>query len=125
VLCGPGNNGGDGFVAARHLAMAGWPVRLDLLGTVQGLSADAAHHAALWQGAIEPLSTRLLEGAELVVDALFGAGINRAITGVAAEVLKAVQSQSQPVCAVDVPSGLDGATGQVLGPAVRAELTVT
>src|SRR5487761_1831982 len=69
VLCGPGNNGGDGFVAARHLAAAGWPVRLGLLGARERLAGDAAHHAALWAGPIEPLSPALLDGAELAIDA--------------------------------------------------------
>src|SRR5690606_27979899 len=75
VLCGPGNNGGDGFVAARHLRDWGWPVRLGLLGSADRLAADAAHHAALWGDAIEPFGVDLLDGASVVVDALFGAGL--------------------------------------------------
>ncbi|HUH88304.1 MAG TPA: NAD(P)H-hydrate dehydratase [Pusillimonas sp.] len=125
VLCGPGNNGGDGFVAARHLRGWGWPVRLGLLGEAQNLSPDAAHHAALWGEAIEPLSVDLLKGASVVVDALFGAGLSRPLEGLALEVLHAVEQNRLPVCAVDVPSGLDGATGQVLGMVVPARHTVT
>ena len=125
VLCGPGNNGGDGFVAARHLRAWGWPVRLGLLGSVDRLAPDAAHHAGLWGDAIEPFDSALLEGASLVVDALFGAGLSRPIEGPALDMLRDVAGRGLPVCAVDVPSGLDGATGQVLGMAAPARHTVT
>lgn len=125
VLCGPGNNGGDGFVAARHLALQGWPVTVGLLGAREALSGDAAHHASLWTGAIHPLSASLLEGAHLVIDALFGAGLSRALRGVARDVVQALSRTQIPVCAVDMPSGLDGSTGQVLGVAAPAALTVT
>lgn len=125
VMCGPGNNGGDGFVIARLLCQAGWPVRLALLGDVAALPPDAAHHAALWQGGVEPLSLSSLQGAELVVDALFGAGLRRPLSGVAADVVDALNACHIPVCAVDVPSGLDGASGQHGGAVVQADLTVT
>ncbi|WP_397473126.1 NAD(P)H-hydrate dehydratase [Pusillimonas sp.] len=125
VLCGPGNNGGDGFVAARHLRKWGWPVRLGLLGDADKLTADAAHHAALWGDAVEPLDAGLLKGASVIVDALFGAGLSRPIEGEALDVLNAVERSGTPVCAIDVPSGVDGATGQVLGAAVPARHTVT
>ena len=71
VLCGPGNNGGDGFVVARHLARAGWPVRLGKLGDVERMTGEARHHAALWQGSVEKLAPALVAGAGLVVDAVF------------------------------------------------------
>src|SRR5580658_104040 len=125
VLCGPGNNGGDGFVAARHLQAAGWPVRLALLGPRAGLKGDAAHHAGLWSGAIELLSPAVLDGAGIAIDAIFGAGLSRPVDGVAADMIKALKASKIPVCAVDVPSGIDGATGEVLGDAAPAELTVT
>ena len=124
VLCGPGNNGGDGFVAARVLREAGWPVRLALLGSRDSLSGDAAAAAARWEGPILPLSPACLEGAALAVDALFGAGLNRPLSGLPAETLAAA-AESLPLAAVDVPSGLDGATGRVLGFAPQADLTVT
>ncbi len=117
VLCGPGNNGGDGFVAARHLAAAGWPVRLGLLGARAGLTGDAAHHAALWTGAVEPLTPALLDGAGVAIDAMFGAGLARPVDGAARAMIEALGSAAIPIVAVDVPSGLDGATGAVLGAA--------
>ncbi|MFT0548254.1 NAD(P)H-hydrate dehydratase [Allopusillimonas ginsengisoli] len=125
VLCGPGNNGGDGFVAARHLRAAGWPVRLGLLGAPDALSGDAAHHARLWAGAIEPMSPSLLDGAGLVVDALFGAGFSRPLEGAAADTVSVLADSGLPVCAVDVPSGLDGELGMAPGPVAQACLTVT
>jgi hydroxyethylthiazole kinase-like uncharacterized protein yjeF len=124
VLCGPGNNGGDGFVAARHLAEAGWPVRIALLALNQTLPEKLRHHAEQWRGAIEPLTPAVLDGANMVVDAIFGSGLARPIEGAAAETLAAVARSNIPIIAVDVPSGLMGDTGEVLG-AVRAVLTVT
>jgi len=124
VLCGPGNNGGDGFVTARLLAAAGWPVRLALLGPRDRLAGEARHHAELWSGGVEPLTPAVLEGAGLVVDAVFGAGLSRALDGTAAETLSAAHRQKLPVVAIDVPSGVMGDTGVSLG-AVPAVLTVT
>ena len=115
VLCGPGNNGGDGFVVAQLLAQAGWPTRLALLGERMILKGDAAHHAAQWTGAIEPLSPAVLDGAALVVDALFGAGLARALQGQAALTLAAAHNANLPIVAIDVPSGVMGDTGEYLG----------
>ena len=129
VLCGPGNNGGDGFVVARRLAEAGWPVRLYLLGEVGSLGGDAALAAARWPGPVRPLATFLEDGADsvppLVVDALFGVGLSRPIDGVARAAVEAVTLRGWPVVAIDVPSGVDGDSGAVRGAAVRADLTVT
>jgi NAD(P)H-hydrate epimerase len=124
VLCGPGNNGGDGFVAASRLTAAGWNVRLGLLGSRDHLSGAARHHAALWRGEVEPLSPEVLDGAELVVDAVFGSGLSRALSGAAASTLAAAARMGLPIVAIDVPSGLMGDTGEALG-AVGAVLTVT
>lgn len=124
VLCGPGNNGGDGFVVARLLAAAGWPVRLGLAGTLRELRGDAQHHAALWQRPAEPLESGVLEGAALVVDALFGSGLRRPLSDAIQSILKLTVQRRLPVVAVDVPSGLLGDTGESLG-AVPAALTVT
>jgi NAD(P)H-hydrate epimerase len=125
VLCGPGNNGGDGFVAARLLAERGWHVRLALLGEAARLRGDAALAAACWPGPVEPLAPEMLDGAGLVIDALFGAGLARPLDGVARAVVEALGERRLPVVAVDVPSGIDGASGEVRGVAPRAALTVT
>jgi hydroxyethylthiazole kinase-like uncharacterized protein yjeF len=125
VLCGPGNNGGDGFVAARILAERGWKVRLALLGARDALKGDAAWAASSWPGPVEALSETALDGAGLVVDALFGAGLTRSIDGVAAAVIAALNRLGRPVVAVDVPSGVDGGSGEVRGIAPQAVLTVT
>ncbi len=120
VLCGPGNNGGDGFVAARHLKAWGWPVRLALLGDMAALKGDAAMMAARWDGPVEPLDS--MAGAGLIVDALFGAGLSKDFPLSLAE---AVRDAGCPVVAVDVPSGLDGLTGRPRGASIRADVTVT
>ena len=125
VLCGPGNNGGDGFVAARLLADAGWPVRLSLLGARERLKGDAAAVADRWEHPVEPLSLSLLDGKPLVVDALFGAGLARPLEGVALALAEASAARDLPCVAVDIPSGVHGDTGDVLGGAFRAAVTVT
>lgn len=125
VICGPGNNGGDGFVVARLLADEGWPVTVGLLGDRDRLTGDAASAAALWSGPVEPLRPDLLDGAELVVDALFGAGLTRPLEGVARAVVETINDRNLTCIAVDVPSGVSGDTGEVLGVAPRCHLTVT
>ena len=125
VLCGPGNNGGDGFVAARHLSGRGWPVTLALLKGGGELRGDAAWAAGLWKGRVVAPSLALLEGRPLVIDALFGAGLTRPIEGVAAKLMERTTSDRLSVVAVDVPSGLHGDTGEIMGVASRAEVTVT
>lgn len=125
VLCGPGNNGGDGFVAARYLREGGAEVHVALLGAPTALRGDAAVMAQRWGGEIGALSPSAIDGADVVIDALFGAGLARAITGVAADVIAVLNAADVPVLAVDVPSGLDGSTGQALGAVVEATRTVT
>lgn len=115
VLAGPGNNGGDGFVAARHLAEAGWPVEVASLGDPGRLKGDAAIARDRWQGRTRALQIDVLEGAGLVIDALFGAGLARPIDGVAASVLKVVDEAGIPLVAIDMPSGIYGDTGAVCG----------
>ena len=125
LLCGPGNNGGDGFVAARLLAEAGWPVRLGLLGARERLTGDAAAMAARWEGPVEPLAPALLDGGPLVVDALFGAGLTRPLAGAALALAEESAARGLPCAAVDIPSGIHGDSGAILGGAFRAALTVT
>lgn len=126
VLCGPGNNGGDGFVIARLLRDAGWPVRLALLGNRERLKGDAAINAGRWSDAIATLDgPAALDGCELVIDALFGAGLARALDGPAKAVIEAINERCLACLAVDVPSGIDGNTGAIMGAAPRAVATVT
>lgn len=121
VLAGPGNNGGDGWVAARLLEAAGWPISVAPLGSPRP-GSDAAMAAARWRGPVLPFASAEVARAELVIDAVFGAGLTRPVDGLAAEVLAACRA---PLVAVDVPSGLDGATGAVRGFAPQAVLTIT
>jgi hydroxyethylthiazole kinase-like uncharacterized protein yjeF len=120
VLAGPGNNGGDGYVAARYLEQAGWPVAVAALAPPSPGTAAAA--SARWHGPMVAFSAAEVARAGLVVDALFGAGLTRPLAPEIVEILRAVQA---PLVAVDVPSGLDGATGQVLGHAPQAALTIS
>jgi hydroxyethylthiazole kinase-like uncharacterized protein yjeF len=126
VACGPGNNGGDGFVAARVLAERGAKVRLGLLGERGALRGDAAEAATRWTGAVEALTTDTLVGTEVIVDAIFGAGLSRPVDAQAAAVVSAINGSGKPIVAVDVPSGLDGSSGCVVGEVVvQATHTVT
>lgn len=123
VLCGPGNNGGDGWEAARALQAKGWPVRVETLVPREALSGDAARAAALYTGDVREISG-VVSDAELYVDALFGAGLSRPLEGVAAQLADGLTPEQ--VIAVDVPSGLEGDSGKPLGDAVfQAGLTVT
>jgi hydroxyethylthiazole kinase-like uncharacterized protein yjeF len=125
VLCGPGNNGGDGFVAARHLEQRGYKVRLGFDGNPAELPDDAAAMAKRFAGRRLPLHPNILSGADVVVDALFGAGLARPIEGRLAQLIDSVNASALPVIAVDVPSGVDGTTGEVRGVAIEAAATVT
>ncbi|MBW7848957.1 MAG: NAD(P)H-hydrate dehydratase [Rhodospirillales bacterium] len=125
VLCGPGNNGGDGFVVARLLRRSGWPVRVALLGSADRLKGDAALNHARWRGPVEAARLEALDGAGLVVDALFGAGLARPLDGDALALVGEINRRRLACVAVDVPSGVEGNTGAVMGEAPRCALTVT
>lgn len=129
VVCGPGNNGGDGFVAARLLAAQGFAVDLALAVARDRLVGDAAWAAASWVGevhSIDVFDERRLSRADVIVDALFGAGLARPLTGATALLVERMGASGRPIVAVDLPSGLDGATGRPLGEAVvRADVSVT
>jgi hydroxyethylthiazole kinase-like uncharacterized protein yjeF len=127
VLCGPGNNGGDGFVAARLLKLRGYGVRVFLLGHRSQLKGDAAEMAARWEGTVEPLGLGQANFADdrLIIDALLGAGLSRTPEGMAATVIGEANASGVPILAVDVPSGLDGSTGEAAGPVIAATRTIT
>ncbi len=124
VLCGPGNNGGDGYVAARVLAEAGWEVRTSSMARAL-LKGDAAEAAAAWTGPDSPLSAAACAGAGLVIDALFGAGLARPLSPDVEAPLRAAAAAGVPIVAVDLPSGLPGDGPEPLGYAPRAALTVS
>ncbi|MDF1800311.1 MAG: NAD(P)H-hydrate epimerase [Planctomycetota bacterium] len=139
VLCGPGNNGGDGFVIARTLHNRGHAVRVVFVGPLSKLaelSEDTRTNARLWRDLGRPimevagpsdlasLEVRL-GAAGAIVDALFGTGLQRELRSPWSEVVTLANAATCPLVAVDVPSGLHGDTGEVLGAAIEADLTVT
>jgi NAD(P)H-hydrate epimerase len=113
VLCGPGNNGGDGFVAARRLMAAGWRVDLALLGARDALKGDAAVMAARWLGQVAELTPGVIADQDVIIDALFGTGLGRPLDGVAAAVAERVNAAAAYKVAVDIPSGIDSDSGAV------------
>ncbi|CDZ36909.1 Carbohydrate kinase, YjeF related protein [Neorhizobium galegae bv. officinalis] len=125
VLCGPGNNGGDGYVVARALGQAGAPVRVYHLGDPQKLKGDARQARELCDLPSEPLQAYRPMAGDVVVDALFGAGLTRDVPDIVADVIRRVGEARIPVIAVDLPSGLCGRRGLPLGAAFQAAHTVT
>ncbi len=125
IVCGPGNNGGDGYVIARLLQKAGWPVSVARSGEIGALSGDAAAMAAQWASPTTRIEDQKLNGFDLIVDALFGAGLNRDIEGVRAAFINKINESGTPVVSVDIASGIDGESGAVRGVAIRASRTVT
>ncbi|MDE2487285.1 MAG: NAD(P)H-hydrate epimerase, partial [Alphaproteobacteria bacterium] len=121
VVCGPGNNGGDGYVVARLLKARGWPVEVRALG--EPTTDDAKAARGLWDGPVGRLRGGF-EGA-LVVDALFGAGLSRPLEAESATAVAQMAAASNRVVAIDLPSGVPGDTGKPVGPAASARLTVT
>jgi NAD(P)H-hydrate epimerase len=126
IVCGKGNNGGDGFVAARILRQRGWEVRVLLLAEPEEYRGDARANLERLPGDDPaPFSARSLAGAAVIVDALLGTGFSGEVREPYAGAITAVNDAGAPVVACDVPSGVDASTGEVAGPAVRAALTVT
>lgn len=133
ILCGPGNNGGDGAVVARHLDAWGWPVQVFWTTPADQLKGDpAVQHGILDRadfdqrslGDISELSSALSR-ADWVVDGLLGTGLTRAVEGHLAAIIETVNASGKPVLSLDLPSGLDCDTGQPLGDCIRAQLTTT
>lgn len=125
VVAGRGNNGGDGFVAATELAARGREVSIILLCERDTLKGDAALAAKGWKGPVLPCDLSELGTPALIVDALFGAGLNRPVKGDPHAMIEAINANGAPILSVDLPSGINGTTGAVMGTAVRATETVT
>ena len=126
IVCGKGNNGGDGFVAARALVREGLSVRCLSVGDVASSTGAAAHHYEKWLaggGTVEPFEVDELVG-DIAVDAIFGTGFRGIAEGEASQAIEALTRFPGPVVAVDIPSGVDGATGRCEGPCVDADVTV-
>jgi NAD(P)H-hydrate epimerase len=128
IICGHGNNGGDGYALARHLHNSGHrPVLVPLgapsAGSDAAINRDICRRISLPERSAEELDS--IEGVDLVVDAIFGTGLDREVAGVAAQVIRWINRGAGPVLAVDTPSGLDCDTGKPLGATVRADTTVT
>src|SRR6202158_5013056 len=125
VVAGRGNNGGDGFVAAAELAARGREVSVILLCERDSLQGDAASAARGWKYPVLPFNPQAIGKPALIIDALFGAGLNRPVKGEPHDMIEAINANGAPVLAVDLPSGINGTTGAVMGVAVRAAETVT
>jgi len=138
VLCGTGNNGGDGFVVARHLLNSGFVVSVVLCGDRNKVAGDAKTNLDVLKRLGRPIVhldvetedvaervRRLASDADMVVDGLFGTGLSGRVKGGYAALIKAINALGRPVVAIDIPSGLDCDTGEVLGVAVKAAYTVT
>lgn len=125
VLCGPGNNGGDGYVVATRLSEEGRRVEIGALAASDAMTGDAAVAAAEWSGPTRPVETVEPGDHDLVIDALFGIGLSRDLVGSVAALIGRVNACGRPVVAIDIPSGIDADTGQARGVAIRAAATVT
>ena len=122
ILCGPGNNGGDGYVAARHLAERGVPLRVAALAEPKSPAGQWAR--GQWPGDVEPLG-KATTPAPLLIDSLFGTGLRRGLEDAAKEQLSRLSSEAQVSIACDVPSGVDSDSGVELSPVPNFDLTVT
>src|SRR6202047_4223908 len=125
VVAGPGNNGGQGFVAAAELAARGREVSVILLCGRDSLQGDAALAARGWKFPVLPFNPQAIGRPGLIIDALFGAGLNRPVKGDPVDMIEAINANGAPVLSVDLPSGVNGTTGAVMGVAIRAAETVT
>lgn len=134
IICGLGNNAGDGFVTARHLINAGAEVKIFLIGKGARLKADAAvnyrilkklNYPIIEVGARHAVSLQDIARADIIIDAIFGVGLNRPILEPFRGIIEAVNRKAKKIIAVDTPSGLDGTTGKIYGTCIRADTTVT
>src|SRR6201987_5269769 len=125
VVAGPGKNGGDGFVAAAELAAQGREVSVSLMGERDALKGDAASAARGWKHPLLPFTPQAVGKPALIIDALFGAGLNRTVSGDAHDMIAAINANGAPVVSVDLPSGINGTSAALMGIAVRATETIT
>ncbi|MEH2514417.1 hydroxyethylthiazole kinase-like uncharacterized protein yjeF [Nitrobacteraceae bacterium AZCC 1564] len=125
IVAGRGNNGGDGFVAATELAARGREVSVMLLCDRNTLKGDAALAAEQWKGPVLPWDPAAIGKPALIIDALFGAGLNRPVKGDPHVMIEAMNATGVPILSVDLPSGVNGDTGDIMGAAVQASATVT
>jgi len=135
VVCGSGNNGGDGFVVARHLVNAGILAKIFIVGKIQQLKYDAAINYQILQRMECPVvecrgtkfcaPTKDIARADVVVDAIFGVGLDRTIAEPFRSVIETINREAKYVVAIDIPSGLDGTNGKIYGVCVKADKTVT
>ena len=125
VLCGPGNNGGDGFVVGHHLQKMSFNVEVALLCELADLKGDALTMANRWVGGVVPISPEILSGKDIIVDAIFGTGLSKEINGHLKETLEAANEIKAHKISIDIPSGVKGDTGEVLGVAFKADKTIT
>jgi len=129
ILCGRGNNGGDGFVVARLLSARGWPTQVGVLRSLKGIKNDALRASKEWKGTTFELSLTQLKkrirGCSVVVDALFGIGLNRPVKENIKGLINVVNKSKIPCISIDIPSGIDADSGKMLGTAIRADATVS
>lgn len=135
IICGKGNNGGDGYVIGRHLDQKGWSVRVIVLADQDQISGDAAVNLAklpeaminfcTHEGQLSALHMENIFHADVIVDAMLGTGLRSDVGGIYLEAIDLVNASGRPVVSVDIPSGIHGTTGRLLGSAVRAYITVT
>ena len=125
VLCGPGNNGGDGYVVANLLEQAGWAVKVATKSFSTHMSDFAIEHRNNYKGEVVDLNAAALQNCDLVVDGLFGTGLTRSLSDDYATIVEMINESSIDCVAIDIPSGINTDTGEIMGTAIKAHTTVT
>ena len=125
ILCGPGNNGGDGFVAAKYLKKYGYFVTVYNYASTDKYKGDALKALKEFKGDLKPINLFELQKNALIVDAVFGIGLKRDIRGILSKVFRKINKSKNSVLSVDIPSGVCSNTGEVLGSAIKADFTIT
>ena len=125
VLCGPGNNGGDGFIIAKYLKSYGYKTEVYASSNKKSYKGDALKALTEYEGKIKKISSFKIKKNVLIVDALFGIGLTRSIKGVLKKVFNKINKNNNKVISVDIPSGISSDTGKILGSAIKADYTVT